>query len=112
MTPFHENMKVNTAGGWNEGIFPASSIIDNTVYQGFATDSARMNVKDVRFEIVGSDLKYEAVFTPTSEFTSFIESLPSSDKNYGLWVSPLGSLFTLTQFLLFPCLYLNPLDWS
>lgn len=86
-TPFHENLKMNTAGGFDTGIFGVSNIIDTTTYLGFSNDGARMDVKDVRFKKVGSLIEFEAVFSPTASFKNYVDSMDVVDRNYVVWLS-------------------------
>lgn len=87
-TSFHDNLLVNTAGGFNSGVFPLSNTVNTNTYQGFSFDSLiRMDVKDIIFKQQGNDVIYEATFVPTAGFKNFIDSLPETDRNYALWVS-------------------------
>ncbi len=87
-TPFHENLKVNTAGGFGSGVFVNSPTAGVTTYNGFSIDSdTRMDVKDVHFYEDSGDLVYEATWKPTPEFTAFVDALDEADRNYALWIS-------------------------
>lgn len=87
-TPFHKNLMMNTAGGYISGVFvPTASPVLST-YNGFETvPNRQMQVKNVHFEIVGGDLVYRAIWSPTPEFTAFMDSIDESERNYALWVS-------------------------
>ena len=87
-TPFHENLKVcSTKNIDYTDFFALSGSFDATTYIGHSIDNARMNVKDIKFSTVGLDLKFEATFIPTPEFTTYIDSLNEFDRKYILWVS-------------------------
>lgn len=87
-TSFHENLMVSTCGASTSGVFPQSNIINPTLYQGFGVNPLnKMNVKNVRFMMSGTDLIYEAVFVPTAGFQNFIDSLDEVDRGYALWIS-------------------------
>lgn len=87
-TPFHQNLMVNTAGEYNQGVFSLSGAFDPTVHNGFTTvNNRRMDVKNVRFSQSGTDVIYEATFVPSALFYDFINSLEEVDRNYAIWIS-------------------------
>ena len=87
-TSFHQNSLMNTGGGIGTGIFTPSFGFSNTLYQGFSFDgNTRMDIKDIRFSVDNGNLVYEATFAPTAQFTEFMESKDSDDRNFAIWVS-------------------------
>lgn len=97
-TSLHENLLVNTCGGYSIGVFPQSPLPNPSIYTGFYTNSSnRMDVKNVRFYQSGSDLIYEAIFIPTIGFKNFINSLGDVDRGYAIWIS-VGDRLLVTNF--------------
>lgn len=82
-TPFHKNAKISSH-------FSTTAFGANTsypfVYEGYATDNAKMNTRAISYTIQGNDLVFEAIFSPTVEFLQFFESRVQ-DRKYALWVS-------------------------
>lgn len=87
-TPFHKNLFVNTAGGIQTGIFTPSATMYSAIYQSFTKgNNERVDIRDVKFYIQGSNLVYEAIISPTQEISNFIDNLDEADRNYALWLS-------------------------
>ena len=88
LTPFHQNLMVNTAGGYTSGVFPLSIFPNTTTYFGFSNDiDIKMNIKNVHFYEQGGNVVFEAEYRPSNGFEDFIEGLDPRDNKYGLWVS-------------------------
>ena len=52
-TPYHENVKVSTGGGYLSDVFPVSNTIDASFRQGYSNDGASMDVTNVRIPTNG-----------------------------------------------------------
>jgi len=86
--PFHKNMRMNTALGVGSGAFVVSSFIDSSTYSGYDPDNGeRMDVREIRFSQSGTDIIFEAVFSPTTAFKNFIDAQSEENRKYILWVS-------------------------
>lgn len=98
LTPFQQNLYVNTAGGIATGIFTPSTTPSPTIYTGFTNVAGQsMNVRNVHFYISGGNLVYEAIYSPTAGFSNFIDGLDETDRNYALWIS-VGDRVEVTNF--------------
>lgn len=87
-TPYHQNLFVNTAGGVGSGVFVPTPSPNNVVYTGYTNVlGVSMNVRDIHFYIQGTDLVYEATFSPTAGFASYAAGLDEVERNYVIWVS-------------------------
>lgn len=86
--PFHNNMLMNTAGSYGVNNFLVDPAIYAGLYNGFGADpNIKMEVEDVHFYIDGTDLVYEATFSPTTGFKNKMDALDESERNYAIWVS-------------------------
>lgn len=80
-TPFHQNTKINTPlQAFNLG---ASYPI---IINGFSTDLARMDSRDIIVTEANGVLFVEFTLKPTPEFTQFFDSR-TDDRLFALWVS-------------------------
>jgi len=87
-TPFHENTKINTGGGYLSDVFNVSNIIDGSYRQGFSNDGASMDTQNIRFQQTGpQEITFECDFTPNPAFTAFMEKRDLDDRNYIIWVN-------------------------
>jgi len=83
ITPFHKNVKINSP------LNNAFALGTNNAftYPGFSEDGlTQMDVRNVSFTQNGNDVFFEAIFKPTSDFTTFFDARPD-DRNYCIWIS-------------------------
>lgn len=82
-TPFHKNTKISSH-------FSTTAFNPNTLYpftyEGYATDEAKMNTRAISYSIVGDDLVFEAVFSPTPDFLTYFQDR-IDDRKFAVWVS-------------------------
>ena len=89
-TPFYQNTKMNTGGGIGtfSDVFNVTNLVDTAVRQGYSSDGAAMNVKNIRFRQSGvEEITFECEFEPTPAFSNFMAALDVSERNYIIWVS-------------------------
>lgn len=89
-TPFHQNTKMNTGGaiGAFADVFPVTNVTDTLLRQGYSSDGASMDVKNVRFSQTGANqITFECEFVPSAAFAAFMAALDISERNYIIWVS-------------------------
>lgn len=84
--PFHENCRINTGGdGINDYYLLNSSY---PVRQGYSPDGSRIDFQAVQILQIGIDkIRLDGFYTPTPEFTSFIESKSEENRKYMVWIS-------------------------
>lgn len=93
-TPYHQNLYINTARKYTDGINDSFNLDESTgtnVFLGNSTTNARMNIQatnNVLFGIAGADkVRLRARFIPNADFTADFEAKGESDRKYALWVS-------------------------
>lgn len=92
LTPFHQNLFVNTGGGIATGVLTPTAAPNPITYTGFTNFvGATMNIRSVHFYIQGGNLVYEAIFSPTAAFANLIGALDEDDRNYAIWISAADS---------------------
>lgn len=84
-TPQHINLKVNTNTVFTT--LPLNPSPPAVTFNGFSNNGARIDVINPIFKEVGTKLVFEAVFSPTSEFSTYFETLEEFDKNYLFTIS-------------------------
>jgi hypothetical protein len=96
-TPYHENVKVSTGGGYLSDVFPVSNAIDANLRQGYSNDGASMDVQNVRFQQTGvNQITFECDFVPNASFDTFMSVRTVDDRNYIIWIN-VGNQVLLTN---------------
>ncbi len=83
LTPFHKNTKISSH--FDTTAFNAN-VLYPFVYEGYATDEAKMNTRAISYMIQGDDLVFEAIFSPTVDFMTFFQD-KIEDRKFAIWVS-------------------------
>ena len=86
----YKNFKVNTGGtanGFND-VFSVTPVIAPQLRVGYASDSATMDTRNVRFQQTGANqITFECEFVPSAAFAAFMEARDETERNYILWVN-------------------------